>query len=62
MRKNFSPSFFIYPEGLSWHLRALHQMHEDRCCRETRTVPATVQELSLNIGGAEPHSASIGGL
>ena len=24
-------------------------------------VPPTVQELSLNIGGAEPHSASIGG-
>ena len=63
-KKKICLLFFSY-EGLSWHLRALHckfQMYKDRCCREThRIVPTTVQESSLNIGGAEPPSASIGG-
>jgi len=61
----FLPSFCICQEGLLWHLHALHskfQMYEDRCCQETRrTIPTTVQESSLNIGGAERPSASIGG-
>ena len=29
--KNFSPSFFSYQDGLSWHLRAL--CYQDQCCK-----------------------------
>jgi len=32
MEKNFSPSFFSYQDGLSWHLRALY------CCTKINAV------------------------
>jgi len=57
-QKNFSPSFFSYQVGLSWHLRALHckfQTYKDRCSWETRrTVPTTAHKSLLNFktGGA----------